>query len=381
MVIDLCKLRDVVVDPEAQTVSFGGGCLWQHVDGALAEHGMATTGGLVSHTGVGGLILGGGSGWLEGKHGLAIDNLISIEVVLADGSVVEASDTSHADLFWAMRGAGAQFGVATRFTSHAYPQGPVWCGFLVFPLDAMPRLVDFANEMHDRNVVGPNFLLGVSCAPPDFTHAVVLAGVFYDGPAEEGEQFFKPVLDMEPMMNHVSMMDYKTANTIFDGANAHGMRRLMAMPMVKMPLGADKVVEMAQDFVAFLQTHDGMGQSLFGIEVFPSGRSGRVPMDATAYANRQAGDGYRGVLAWTWTKPEYDDEVRAYNKTFRTKVQATCGRGAWRPGQPVGMHISAESDKLSPQQAFGDNAPRLVELKKKYDPANVFNKWHSILAE
>jgi FAD/FMN-containing dehydrogenase len=337
---------------------------------------------MVSHTGVGGLILGGGSEWLEGKHGLAVDALISFEIVLADGSIVEASGEFHPDLFWAMRGAGAQFGVVTKFASHAYPQGPVWCGLLVFSPDAIPKLVGFANEMHERKVVGSNFIMAISCAPPDFTQPIALVRVFHDGPAEDAEKFFKPLLDMDPMMNQVSMVDYKTANTGFDGANTHGLRRLMAMPMVKMPLEADKVVELAQDYVGVLENHKGMGQSLFALEIFPNGKSGQVPISATAYANRQGGDGHRSVLGWTWTNPEYDDEVRAYSREFCTKVRGTCcGRGAWKPGDPVGMHISAESDKLSPQHAFGDNTPRLVELKKKYDPTNVFNKWHSILAE
>ena len=121
MVIDLTRMRNVSVDTAARTVTYGGGCVFGDVDSALAAHGLATVGGLYNKTGVGGLVLGGGHGFLTARHGLAIDNLLSVEMVHAVGSVVEVSEGQKPDLFWAVRGAGAQFGIVTRFTSRAHP--------------------------------------------------------------------------------------------------------------------------------------------------------------------------------------------------------------------------------------------------------------------
>lgn len=138
MVVDLTRMRNVSVDPAARTVTYEGGCLFGDVDSALAAHGLATVGGLYNQTGVGRLVLGGGHGFLTARHGLAIDNLVSVEMILADGSIVEVSETQRPDLFWAVRGAGAQFGIVTRFTSRAHPQGDVWGGALLFALDKVP---------------------------------------------------------------------------------------------------------------------------------------------------------------------------------------------------------------------------------------------------
>ncbi|KAF7562972.1 hypothetical protein G7046_g1175 [Stylonectria norvegica] len=146
MVLDMSLMRGVSVDAAAQTVTFEGGCLWRDVDDALWPHGLATPGGTVSHTGVGGLILHGGFGILSGIHGLTIDVLLSCQVVLADGSIVTASETENTDLFWALRGAGSSFGVVTQFTSKVFPQGDVWGGMVILAADKLPAVVDFINK-------------------------------------------------------------------------------------------------------------------------------------------------------------------------------------------------------------------------------------------
>ncbi|KAI4159782.1 MAG: hypothetical protein LQ342_006293 [Letrouitia transgressa] len=129
IVIDLSLMRQVTVDPSVMTITAQGGCLWVDVDEAAGKYGLATVGGTVNHTGIGGLTLGGGYGWLSGYHGLAIDNLLSVRMVLADGSLVTASDAENPDLFWAVRGAGQSFGVTVEFTYRAHEQkDPVWAG-------------------------------------------------------------------------------------------------------------------------------------------------------------------------------------------------------------------------------------------------------------
>jgi FAD/FMN-containing dehydrogenase len=150
MVIDLFRMRSTSVDPQAETITFGGGCTWEDVNGALWEHGLATVSGTVADTGVGGLILCGGYGYLTGRRGLALDCLLRCEVVLANGAVVIASKDENADLFWALRGAGPNFGVVTSFTSQAYPQGDCWAGFLAYTPEKLGALIEFGNQFSKR---------------------------------------------------------------------------------------------------------------------------------------------------------------------------------------------------------------------------------------
>lgn len=145
MVIDLFRMRSTVVDPHRQSITFGGGCTWEDVNGALWEHGLGTVSGVVADTGVGGLILGGGYGYLTGRRGLALDCLLECEVVLANGEVVTANKNENADLFWALRGAGPNFGIVTSFTSQAFPQGDCWAGFLAYPPEKLGELIEFGN--------------------------------------------------------------------------------------------------------------------------------------------------------------------------------------------------------------------------------------------
>jgi FAD/FMN-containing dehydrogenase len=150
MVIDLRRMRSTSVDPQAETITFGGGCTWEDVNNALWEHRLATVSGTVGDTGVAGLILGGGYGYLTGRRGLALDCLLSCEVVLANGEIVNANKNENPDLFWALRGAGPNFGIVTTFTSQAFPQGESWAGFLAYWPDKLGAVIEFGNEFSKR---------------------------------------------------------------------------------------------------------------------------------------------------------------------------------------------------------------------------------------
>jgi FAD/FMN-containing dehydrogenase len=147
MVIDLRRICSTLVNTESQTITFGGGCTWEDVNGALWHHELATVSGTVGDTGVGGLILGGGYGYLSGSCGLALDCLLSCEVVLANGDIVTASREESPDLFWALRGAGPNFGIVTHFTSQAFVQGESWAGFLGYAPDKLPAVIEFGNRL------------------------------------------------------------------------------------------------------------------------------------------------------------------------------------------------------------------------------------------
>jgi FAD/FMN-containing dehydrogenase len=378
MVIDLTRMRNVSVDATARTVTYDGGCVFGDVDSALAAHGLATVGGVYNQTGVGGLVLGGGHGFLTARHGLAIDNLVSVEMVLADGSIVEVSETRKPDLFWGVRGAGAQFGIVTRFTSRAHPQDDVWGGALVFTLDKVPELVAFANEFHNRGATDHNFLIVFTCAPPDYTMPVVITGVFYNGPAIEAEQFFAPLLALSPIANMTGVVPYATTNTLFNPRFEGPGRKLMGSCSVLMPLDAEPIAEAGRRFLHFITSHSDMNKSILVFEFFPTAAIRATRHDATAFANR--GEHYLAVTAIMYDDPSYDAEVRAFKRELSDYIAKTCGyHGKQAAGDRAPFYVNLEHESLSPEDAFGDHVERLRELKQRYDPENIFHKWHSVV--
>ncbi|KAG4280703.1 hypothetical protein FPRO04_05417 [Fusarium proliferatum] len=380
MIIDLRKMRKVKVNAEAMTVEFEGGCLWKDVDTALERHGLATVGGVVNHTGVGGLTLGGGHGFLTPRHGLTIDNLLKAEVVLADGKIVEASEDTNRDLFWAIRGAGAQFGVVTRFLSRAHRQDKVWSGTLAYSADKLPDLLRFANVLYGGpNPDGHCFALGIGFGPDEATRVVSAIPLFH-GSEVDAKRYFSGLLEIEAIANNTEMMTTAKTNTLLNSVMDHGIRRLMGSGNITMPLDIEPMLQTAENFWKFCESRDGMGKSVLAIEFFPTDKIREVPQDATAYANR--GDYYDAMTSFAWVNPDYDSEIRQFNRSLCKRIRKTNGYSAtagghWSKG-PVGVYINIEADSISPKDAWGVNLPRLRELKRKYDPDNVFNKWHGI---
>lgn len=380
MVIDLTRMRHVSVDAAARTVSYGGGCVFGDVDTALAAHGLATVGGLYDQTGVGGLVLGGGHGFLTARHGLAIDNLVSVEMVLADGSIVEVSETQEPDLFWGVRGAGAQLGIVTRFTSRAHPQGDVWGGPLVFGLDQVPALVAFANEFHRRGASDHNYALAFACAPPEYTTPVVIAAVFYNGPAADAQDFFAPLLALDPVANMTGTLPYPATNTLFNPRFEGVGRRLMGSCSIVMPLDAHVVAEAGRRFLDFITSHSDMTKSLLVLEFFPTAAIRATPHDATAFAGR--GEHYLAVVALMYQDAAHDEAVRAFKRQLSDYLVTTSGyHGEQAPGNRAPFYVNLEHESLSPEDAFGDHVLRLRLLKQRYDPDNVFHKWHGVVQE
>lgn len=378
-VIDLSKMRAVHVNTADMTVTFEGGCLWVDVDTALERLGLATVGGVVNHTGVGGLTLGGGHGWLTPLHGLTIDNLISAQVVLADGSIVEASDEEDADLFWAIRGAGAQFGVVTRFIARAHKQDEVWSGTLGYSADKLSDLIAVANDLHKRNHKDGHCLaLGIGYAPDGVTHGIAAIPCFH-GPEAEAKQYFSKLLDIESTTSNTEMMTTAKMNTLLNPVFEHGIRRLMGSSNITMPVDPDALQQAANLLWDFCDAHPGMGTSVLAIEFFPTDKTREVPLDATAYANR--GDYYDAISAFGWSDAALDAEVRRFNRTLCEQIRRTNGYSHEDGGEgPVGKYINLEAERISPRDAYGGNLERLRVLKRRYDPGNVFNKWHGINA-
>ena len=300
LVIDLSKMRGVTVDPEARTITAEGGTIWEDVDVAAAKHGLATVGGTVNHTGVGGLTLGGGYGYLTGKHGLTIDNLLSVEIVLASGSVVTASKDQNPDLFWAIRGAGQNFGVVTSFTFQGYPQpNPVFAGPLVFPPTALPQIVSFMNKFHSTND-GNQALLVAFSSPPPANAPVILTQLFHNGPESEAKQIFADLFALEPLANMSGMVPYPVLNSLLNVSAGFDGRKLFGGGAFKLPLDPAFVEGVYRDFQTFVESkaEQNVAQSMMLWEVVPYKKVISVANSETSFANR--GDYYNVATMFKW---------------------------------------------------------------------------------
>jgi hypothetical protein len=298
IVIDLSKMRKVTVDSEAKTIKVEGGALWEDVDVGAAQHGLATVGGTVNHTGVGGLTLGGGYGYLSGKHGLTIDVLQSVEIVLASGTQTTASEKENSDLFWAIRGAGANFGVVTSFTFQAFLQkDPIFAGPLIFLPDKLPQVVAFANKFHETNDGNQAMLWGFS-APPPANAPVVMTQLFFNGPEQEGREFFKDLFDIEHVANMTAMIPYEKVNSLLNHAAGFDGRKQFGGGAFKLPLDPAFVTQLHADFTAFVGSHERMGESMLLFECVPYGKIIEVNNEAMAFSNR--GDYYNVATVFKW---------------------------------------------------------------------------------
>ncbi|KXJ89306.1 hypothetical protein Micbo1qcDRAFT_212658 [Microdochium bolleyi] len=374
MVVDLGLLRSVSVDRAAKTVTFGGGCLWSDVDTALWAHGMATVGGTVADTGVGGLVLGGGFGMLTAQHGLCVDLLLECEVVTADGQVrIARAEGANADLFWALRGAGQNFGVVTRFTARAFDQGRVYSGTIVLPLDALDTLVDFSNTVIDRADPRSTLVFCATHLPPDYAAPGLLAIVFYNGTEAEGRAFFAPLLALA-LVSTARVMDWPDVNMQLGQVPlAPNWRRLQGGATFVPPLRAAAVREAVLDlFLPAVQAHAGMREtSMILYEILPNAKLRSVPHDATAFAARD--DVYHISTIWQWDDPAHDAFVRQANRDVVRKLKEDGIQHGVTQYNNYDM-----SGPIPPESAFGVNLQRLREVKAKYDPDNVFFKWLSL---
>jgi hypothetical protein len=298
LVIDLSKMRNVTVDPEAKTIKAEGGSLWEDVDAAGAKHGLATVGGTVNHTGVGGLTLGGGYGFLTGRYGLTIDNLLSVDIVLASGSLVTASKDENPDLFWAVRGAGQNFGVVTSFTFQGYEQkNPVFAGPLIFLPDKMPQIVEFANKFHGISDPDSALMWGFS-APPPANAPVVLTMLFYNGPEDKAKELFADLFDLGPVANMTSMVPYPVLNSILNANAGFDGRKMFGGGAFKLPMEVGKVEALFGEWLEFISSKERMNESLVLFETIPYQKVREVPNESCSFSNR--GDYYNIGTVFKW---------------------------------------------------------------------------------
>lgn len=357
LVIDLRGMRDVVVDPGRRIARAGGGATWGDFDRATAVHGLATTGGAVSTTGIAGLTLGGGLGWLMRSYGLACDNLLGAEVVTADGQVVRASATENPDLFWGLRGGGGNFGIVTTFEYALHPVSTIFGGMLLYPL---ARARDVLRVYRDVTASAPDALtvFAAMMHAPDGTPVVALV-ICYNGPADEGERAIKGLRDFAtPIAGEVGPMPYTALQSMLDAGFPDGLAVHWRSEFVQsIP---DALIEAAVS--AFERVPSPLSAMLF--EQF-GGAVKRIPRDETAYDQRDSD--YNLVIVSRWAGPgDAEPHVRWARETSEAAKPFTTGR----------VYVNYIGEGEAPDRvraAFGaEKFDRLAKIKRKYDPTNVF---------
>jgi FAD/FMN-containing dehydrogenase len=355
LVIDLSPMRAVSVDAKQRLARVQGGALWRDLDAATHPHGLATTGGVISSTGVGGLTLGGGLGWLMRKHGLACDNVVAVEIVTADGEVRRASATENPDLFWAVRGGGGNFGVVTTFEFKLHPMTTLYAGMLVYPGPQAPQVL---RRYRDLAMAAPDELTlftGLMTSPDG--HPINAVFVAYDGPASKGEAAIKPLRDLGPVADQVAEMPYPALNSMLDDGFPHGLQVYWRSDFLEgLP---DEALDMLVDRHAAITSP----LSALLIEQF-GGAVARVPADETAFAQRDAL--FNLAIISRWADPSTADTHIDWAR--QTSAAA-------RPFATGGVYVNylgtEGADRV--RAAYGAKYDRLVALKQKYDPANLFS--------
>lgn len=360
LMIDLSTMKGIHVDPAARTVRAQGGVLWKELNRETQLHGLAVTGGAISTTGIAGLTLGGGLGWLMTKHGLAADNLLSVELVTADGRVLTVSENEHPDLFWGLRGGGGNFGVATSFEYRLHPIGPMITGGLVaHPIEAagdLLRLVcDFAVDLPDDLMV----VAGVVHAPDGSGLPLAAIAVCHAGTLERAEADLKPIVEFgSPLMNMIGPMPYEAVCQMLDAAYPRGGLNYWKSTFLS-ELSDGAIDTMVERFASCPSPMTAMIVEHFHGEVC------RVPVEATAVAHRH--EGYNLAITGIWLDPETTEANVAWTRKTYDAFAPYAASRRWLNYLPAG-----EDDEEGLRAVFGPNYERLVALKREYDPENVF---------
>ena len=358
LMIDLSLMKGIKVDPTRRIARAQTGLKLGELDRATQEYGLATPLGVATTTGIGGLTLGGGYGWLVGKYGLACDNVSWIETVTADGKILECSAEQNADLFWGLRGAGANLGVATQIEYRLHPVTTIYGGPLFHPLSA--EAMRFYDEF-SSNVPDELTTLGGATIGPDGKPAFVTA-VCYCGSPEEGERLIKPLRSFAPpLVDMIQQRPYLEMQSLFDADLPPGRRYYNKTHSLRQ--FNDGAIDTVLRFTATMSPYP----SMIGFQQL-HGAASRVAANATAFPHR---DPHHVV----WISPVQDDPA---NDDAMVRWTRECWE-AMSPYVDQGVYVNAlddaaEEGELRVRQAYGTNYERLKTLKKKYDPTNLFRQ-------
>jgi len=371
LLIDLTPMKGVDIDVEAETARVQAGARWGEVDPLVQAHGLASPGGTVSTVGVAGYTLGGGMGYLARKHGLAIDNLLSVDVVTADGSLIHATEDNHPDLFWALRGGGGNFGVATRFEFRLHEVGPdVLAGQIFHRIEDAPRLLrryrDVMANAPDEVQCYPFFLRvpPLDMFPEEFHGQLALDFVvFYAGTGAEAEAALQPLIDAgEPFLSAVGPQPYTAVLQTFDAGLPPGQRYESR---------SHDLADLSDEVIETLVTHlpDMTGEFTSAYLGALGGAAGRVDPDATAFPHRDAAFFFHIMAGWA--NPDDDERITAWARRLHDALAPFATGGVY-----VNVLGAGEEDRV--RAAYGRNWARLAELKRTWDPDNLFRTNHNI---
>ena len=364
LMIDLSQMKGIDVDPVAGTARAQGGVIWREFNRETALHGLATTGGAISTTGIAGLTLGGGLGWLMSKHGLAADNLLSAELVTAAGEVLRPSADEHPDLFWALRGGGGNFGVATSLEYRLHPLSTIYGGLVAHPFDAARDVLQFYREFTTSVSDDLTVFAGLVHAPDGSGTKLAAFIVFHTGSPDQATADLKPLLEFgSPLMIEVGTMPYPAMNMIIDDAYPKGALNYWKSRFVQ---GIDDGVIDAL-VTAFADCPSPMGGLV--IEHF-HGAVTRVGVEETAVPQRQ--ESYNVVIPGEWLDPADTEANLAWVRATYSALDPYASGGRW-------LNYLADDDVADAVgAAYGPNYDRLREVKRRYDPDNVFHLNHNI---
>jgi FAD/FMN-containing dehydrogenase len=364
LMIDLSPMRGIHVDPQAMMVRAQGGVLWRELNREAAAHGLATTGGAISTTGIAGLTLGGGLGWLMAKYGLAADNLLGVELITADGDIVEVTEDSDADLFWALRGGGGNFGIAASLKYRLHPLQMVVGGLIAHPIDAAADMLRFYRDTapgcsDDLTVFG-----ALVHAPDGSGMKLAAMVVFHTGTPEEAERELAPFKEWgSPLVVEVGPMPYPVMNTILDANYETGTLNYWLSSFTSGI--TDEVISVAVE--RFQTVPSPMSAILF--EHF-HGAVCRVGVEDTAVPHRQ--EGWNLLLPSVWVDSADSEANVAWTRDTHAAFAEHLSARRWL------NYLGDDQGEDAVRAAYGPNYERLVELKRRYDPENVFRHNHNI---
>ncbi|HEY5463905.1 MAG TPA: FAD-binding oxidoreductase [Hanamia sp.] len=371
LVIDLSGLKSVRVDTKDNTARVGGGNLWGEVDHTTHPFGLAVPAGIISTTGVGGLTLGGGVGYLSRKYGLSIDNLLEADMVLANGNFVTVNDTQNADLFWAIRGGGGNFGIVTSFKFQAHPVKDVYGGPTLWPIEKAEEIMEWYHNFLNKAPDELNGFIATMIIPgppfPESLHHKKFCGIVwcYVGDLNKAEEVFKPILARNPVFAHIGEMPYPSIQKLFDGLLPPGLQWYWR---------ADFFNELSQEASAkHLEFSLKIPTPLSQMHLYPiSGAAGRVAKDETPWAYRDAK--YAGVIVGVDPDPANGNKITKWCKDYWEALHPFSSGGAYS-----NFMMDEGQDRV--KASYKHNYARLAKIKKQYDPNNFFRVNQNILPE
>lgn len=364
VMVDLAEMKGVQVDPGARTVRAEGGVTWAELNAAAGRHRLAVTGGAVSTTGIAGLTLGGGLGWLMAKHGLAADNLLAVDLVTADGDLLEVTAASDPDLFWGLRGGGGNFGIATSFTYRLHPVDIVTGGLIAHSIDAAPALLRFYRESVADAPDDLEVFAGLVHAPDGSGTQLAALIVFHAGTPVQAEADLAPFKAWgAPLVVDVGPMPYPTMNTILDeGFPAHSLNYWLSSFTSGL---SDELIDLVVR--QFASTPSPLNAIIF--EHF-HGAVTRVAVGDTAVPHRE--EGWNLLIPSVWLDPADTDRNVEWTRSAHAALSEHLIERRWLnylgPDQGIG----------AVRAAYGPNWDRLVRVKNRLDPENVFHRNHNI---